>query len=411
MTNPVFSIPEHRMDEFATKIKKLNKKAKKIGLPEIKCNTVGEHDNLYSTHPVTGVELLTPLLIHFFDISIDGIEPKYADWSFLARIDHEPMNINIINSIPGVELNERYRSMGNVCEHCRINRYRKASYVVRHVEGEEKQVGSTCIKDFLGHGSPENIAAYCESIFSFMKEIREDDYFFGGHIEERHNIKNLLAVTSAVIRNHGWTSSTKAYDTGETSTAQLIRAYYGRSDNKETRELRETCAPTADDNALAENSITWIVEKDGTLNDYLYNLKAICAMESVTDKHLNIAVSLIPTYKREVEKTALANATKTNDPSSWIGHPDTGRMTVNAVKVLGHNAIESAYGITYIYRFLANGKDKLTWFSSNNQNLEQGDIVNITFSVKKLDTYKDEHITIITRAKFNIVENKQEKAA
>ena len=83
----------------------------------------------------------------------------------------------------------------------------------------------------------------------------------------------------------------------------------------------------------------------------------------------------------------------------WI--EGKGRISLSNVKVLGVSVFEGSYGLTYIYRFLANNRNKLTWFSSNNLHLNSDEILNtITFSIKKLDTYKEEKVTVITRAKI-----------
>lgn len=390
-----FEIPEHRMPLFAEKIAALNKKAVKVGVPEITYSTIGHFDREYTEHPVTGQMLVFPMVIRFFKVVIVGIEPKFAGWTFLARIDHEGEGVNIINAIPGVELNERYRTMGGVCEHCKIDRYRKASFVVRHESGEEKQVGSSCLKDFLGHGSPEKIASFCESLFSFIREVKEDDFYYGGHIEHRHEIIKILALTSAVIRKYGWTSAAKAYDFGTSCTADTIREYV--SDAKQAAEIsREIGGITEADVTLAKNAIDWLKGKEGPFTDYFHNLRTVCANETIEVKRIGLVASLIAVYNREMEGERLKTV---KEPSAWIGHPDTGRMTLKDVKVIGMTPVDGRFGTTYIYRFLANGKDKLTWFSTNCVNLDNDSLVNITFGVKKLDTYKGEHITVITRVK------------
>lgn len=398
-----FHIPEHRMGEFTDKIAALNKRAAKLGVAGITFSVIESYDRKYTEHPFTGAILLTPMIIRFNKVSVAGIAPKFAGWSFLARIDHEPNGVNIIAAVPGVELNERYRTLGNVCEHCRINRYRKSSFVVRHEDGTEKQVGSACLKDFLGHGAPEKVAGYCESLFTFIKSVREDDYIYGGEFEHRHDLGGLLSLTVAVIRKYGWVSGAKARDFNLQSTADMMREYiYGKG--KYADEMRrEVGGVNEDDKALAKLAIDWVKGLDGKLNDYQHNIKAVCSNESITDKHLGIAVSIIPAYQREVEGI-MQRAAKV--PSQWIGHPDTGREKLQNVKVIGVSTFEGYNGIGYVYRFLANGKDKLTWFASSDQKLNQDDTLDIAFGVKKLDEYKGEHITIITRAKFTRKEGK-----
>jgi hypothetical protein len=393
----VFAIPEHRMEELKAMVAKLDKKAQKVGAAHITYNVEGEHVQEFKEHPLTGKLLAFPLVIRFFDVSFSGIEPKFDGWQFIARIDHEVNNVNIINALPEIELDERYRTLGNVCEHCNINRYRKASYVVRHESGEEKQVGSSCVRDFLGHGAPEQIGAFCEGLFKFVREVREDDFLYGGRFENRFFVSSLLVITCAVIRVFGWVSSKVAQEKQCQPTSFYVSQYY-REDKETVKAIGEL---TDEDRGIAEKALEWIKGKarEELKGDYMYNLKALCEMETIQDKHISFVVSLIATYRREYERFLLAQAEK-KEPSSWIGHPDLGRMKLQNVKVIGVSSFEGMYGTTYLYRFLANGKDKLTWFASKDQGLEQDQLVNIAFSVKKLDEYKGEHITIIQRAKL-----------
>ena len=245
-----FAIPDYRLDEFKSRIEALNKKAAKVGVPAITFKVLEYYEVKYSEHPMTGELLLFPMIIKFAKVSVDGIEPKFSGWTFQARIDHEENGANIIAAVPGVELDERYRTLGPVCEHCGINRFRKQTYVVKHEDGTEKQVGSTCLKDFLGHGAPERIAIFCESLFTFIRGCREDDFLYGGAVEHRHDIQGLLALTVAVIRKYGWTSGAKARDFGTRSTADDVREYiYGKG--KAADEMRREVGEITEDDKTA----------------------------------------------------------------------------------------------------------------------------------------------------------------
>lgn len=391
-----FSIPAYRMDEFKERVAKLSKKAVKLGLSPISFTVIAKNPVKYTTHPMTGHELLTPMIIVFHEVEMQGAEPKFAGWTFLARIDHEAAG-NIINSIPGIELNPKYRETGNVCEHCKIDRYRKASYVVRHVDGTEKQVGSSCIKDFLGHGSPERIAAYCESLFSFVREVSDDEYRYGGHYNPVYDIIDALTTANAIIRKYGWVSATKAREIGEQSTAGMFFEYHSKG--KAGEEMRREVTINESDAEFAKAAVDWIRTANDTGTDYMYNLTTICRLDIIEEKHIALVLSLLVTYRKAFEKRVERQAN--NAVSEWIGDVKKGRITLENVKVLGMTATTSYYGAMFVYRFLANGKDKITWFSSNEiSGINAGDIVKITASIKAHDQYKGERQTIITRAKI-----------
>ena len=393
--NSTFVIPNHRMGEFVDRLEKLNKKAVKTGCEKITFVVTEKITKVFTEHPFTGQVLIEPMVVEYSRIELTGHEPKFSGWTFLARIDHD-ISGNIINSIPGIELNERYRTSGNICEHCKIDRYRKQSFVVKHETGIEKQVGSSCLRDFLGHGSPEKIASYCSDLFAFFGEVNSREFLLGGHYDERYFVNRILEVTSALIRNIGFVSSAKSRETGEVPTVSYVFDYMTGKE-KIDMELRRDNPVTEQDTVNGQLALSWLYEQKPT-SDYIHNLQTLCKGENATidRKHVAIVVSLLAVwYKNTTEKIEYAK----REPSQWI--EKTGRITLENVKVLGVSVFDGSYGLTYIYRFLANDRDKLTWFSSNNLHLDKDDIIKkLTFSIKKLDVYKDEKITVITRGKI-----------
>ena len=93
-----------------------------------------------------------------FETTVTGEAPCYGGWRFLAALDATPAADGAVNWIvrcaPGVDddaLNRGQLRQG-ACDHCETVRPgRRHLYAVQHTDtGELRQVGSTCIKDFLG---------------------------------------------------------------------------------------------------------------------------------------------------------------------------------------------------------------------------------------------------------------------
>src|ERR1035437_5142960 len=84
------------------------------------------------------------------DVTISGEPPCYDGWTFLASLDFDPEIGLVVNTAPGVEKIDRTGLADGECQHCGTNRYRRHCYLVRNEDGKQMQVGSTCIKDFLG---------------------------------------------------------------------------------------------------------------------------------------------------------------------------------------------------------------------------------------------------------------------
>lgn len=388
-----FEIPVHRMPEFNHKIDALNKKALKVGAEPIKVSVFEDFTREYKRHPVTDELLLFPMVIKFNRVQVEGASPKFNGWSFIARIDHLPSGDNVVNAIPGVEIDIRYRTLGNVCEHCNINRFRKSSFVVRHEHGEEKQVGSACLKDFLGHGSPEAVASFCEGIFALVREVRERDFLNGG--DRMFSVESVLNLTMGVVRAYGWLSATNARENGGVSTAQTVRDCL--FDDKRYKQVEKDMGEiTPEEKIFAGQALAWIRAYQGEMSDYIYNLHTVCKGSAVDVKHISLVCSLIAVYKREVEKN-LVQAVKI--PSQWIGQVKE-RVTIKNARVTYYSPIETHYGTCHVYHFLA-GNDRLTYFASKNMSVNENEVVNIVATIKKLDEYKGQKQTVITRAKIN----------
>ena len=59
-----------------------------------------------------------------------------------------------------------------ICEHCGLRRRRTRTYVVVHTDsGEVRQVGSGCLRDFLGGPDPERACRRAELLAAARAEL------------------------------------------------------------------------------------------------------------------------------------------------------------------------------------------------------------------------------------------------
>src|SRR5699024_12772450 len=105
-------------------------------------------------------------------------------------VDALPNDTFVVISAPGVD--ETIDSSGytvGTCHHCQINRYRTNTYVVRHDDGTQKFVGSTCLKDFLGWDANPYLV--------FRDQVDEDDIIGGLEFDPTDSL--VAAVTWAIL--------------------------------------------------------------------------------------------------------------------------------------------------------------------------------------------------------------------
>ncbi len=407
-----FKIPEENFGKFEEKIAKLNRRAAKLGVPAISYVTVDVvEDWVRNTH--TGSNLPKVADRQYSDdyityprlfkvTKVEGTTPQLAGWSFIGTLDHVSEAGVILRAVPGEELPKVYREAKPVCDHCRAERRRKETFIVRNESGVYKQVGRQCVADFLGGVDPKNIARSLEYIYEALRLAGEcEDESYGTLSGNRRYLKRVLAVTAAVIRKYGWLSRSKAreldYAGAPTATADIVsRLEYNTKLDNEDRELLRSV--TDEDVAFAEQTVAWLNELRETsddLNDYLYNLTTLAQSATISPKSFGLACSMVSTYQRHLgdlirrQKYAEVNAN-----SRYFG--TVGKREVYTVTVLNVIFRESDFGVTKIHKLITKDGNLATWFASS-EALEQGKTYEVKATVKKHEEFQGVQQTVVTR--------------
>lgn len=224
------------------KLAKLNKRARKLGIPEVGFRVVDQHEEFQFVVQDSAGEVWHEWRRsrgEFFDstqgrptgaarvvysVVLTGVEElKLSGWSFLAVLDHELGEDNtIVRAVPDADLPADWKHKNNHCDHCKRSQVRKQTFVVKHEDGRLYQVGSTCIRDFLGHEVAKVLGRV--EICALLKELFDGEMGYGGGGGGNLiNTIEFLAWVAKEIRENGWVSRGKAYETGYTATADIAR--------------------------------------------------------------------------------------------------------------------------------------------------------------------------------------------
>ena len=216
-----------RLASFETLFSRLTKKAVKLGLPAPTYTVLGERQETVNVHEIHDGEsrLVGTAQVVVHDLEILGLDPvKLPGWNFAARVETTPAG-NLLFGVQGLEIPTRFSTSGCTCDHCNFTRNRIYTYLVLHAEtGEWKQVGSTCIADFLGGNSAEALAA----AFAFYADVFTDMDAFqraesnGEGCTAAFSLRTTLAQSIELSSQFGWLSRSKAYDQGGTATADRV---------------------------------------------------------------------------------------------------------------------------------------------------------------------------------------------
>ena len=385
MEPQIFNIPACNLDVLEKKMAKLNKKAKKAGTGEITLTkiseTVEKNDN--GSADV------------FFQIAIEGETPKIAGWTFLARLDHntDPTgNSNFVYVMPGQSLDDKYRTAGADCEHCGYKRTRRNTYILRKDEtGDLKQVGHTCVQDFIGI-DPAKVAAQAERIVQMMKSAKdaEEKGTLGVPNDRRYiQIDRYLAFVAKSIRERGWVSGKQAYEEMGVSTANhALKSMF--NDFVTVNQVT-----TEEDDEKAANALAYAATLDRSASDYNHNVVTMVNTGYIDWKATGLAASIVRIYDNYLEKQALNSANADLTDSEFVG--EIGKRINGRVKVIGVKHNVGFYDSTLVRMLTVNGGDLLVTFSSGKFSPNVGDEIEIRGTVKKHDTFKNVKQTIVSR--------------
>lgn len=402
------TIAESRIEKLDHEIKKLNKRARKLGCPELHYVT---HDieyrenkeqaqNIFSFYGKSeiGDRLIAALpKLVYHTIELIGEGPVIDGYKFVGTLDHFTVEGSVIvKTVPGEEIPKNYWTAAAVCDHCDTQRYRKETFIFQHEDGTYKQVGRSCIKDFFGH-DPLRLLRLAQYAYTLAGE---EDEKFGGYsnIDEHYNSQRTLEITAAVIRTFGWVSKGKCREDQIPTSEHVSYAMNPPRSDKERKDWRDFIDSIDfdkdQDESEAKGAVEWLAEQESK-NEYIHNLKAIASSETgVTYRTIGLWVSLVSSYQRAQERLEYAaRLLRINKTWGEIKKRAEVNVTLESVMTLEGNE----WGATYMHKFLTDEGHSLIWFGTTGHLGNRGEKFTIKATVKKFDEYKNWAQTIVTR--------------
>lgn len=403
----VFVIPERNIDNLNHNIEKLNRRATKLGVPniELKMLELVQYEEVINRNPSTGFLLPAPVTVNKVEwiVAVLGEAPKLNGWELRATLEHVD-NTCLVHCVPGYSVPTKFRKNTSYdCDHCGKMIRRKETHVVYNADSDEyKAVGSGCIKDFLGHRDPKSIARWYTWFSRVMQSFKDEEEYFGENWNPGDEIGLelwLSFVCESVIRN-GWLSKSKFEANGfvgQPTTWDALDNYiasWGRPDPN-----KDNWIPSDEAKERAKKIVTWAREKFGkvdsnTADEYHYNLKMLVNLDFVTRKNQAIVASLAPYYWREQEALARKAAMK-DKPSSKYFAEIKDRIEISA-EVISIKEWNGDWGVAYIHNFLTEEGNQVCWWGSHND-MEPGKKYKFKATVKKLAEWNDQPQTVVTR--------------
>jgi hypothetical protein len=374
-----FQIPDQNLVKLRAEIDKLGKRAEKLTGERIRLMVLGFNDTKHEDGTVS----------RYWDVFVSGPEPKLNGFTFIARVDHANEVGNIIRSVPGEYVPQRYRNAPGNCEHCGHDRYRRDTFLVKEEEtGQVVQVGSSCLKDYVGHGDPQATAKLAE-LYGYANEL-------AGYHGEREvgvdhrflDVESFGAHTMAMCRLYGWTPKSRA-DEDHRPTSMLAL------DNMFPQPQETATEVTDEDHTRAQQALEWIQSQDAADSDWVYNCSVVAASGVMEMRSAGLAASIFGVwFKKNVEEAAQYINTQN---SEYVGRVKE-RMDLT-VRVLFTKVIDSVYGTSTMHKMADENGNLFVWFNSGRGDLVKGRTYNIKGTVKAHQEYQGVKQTMLNRVK------------
>lgn len=365
------------------KVEKVNARAAKRGFTG-RFDLAVEHVTVSQTGP-DGL----PHDVVYARVTITGQAPSYGGWTLLAGVDCLGDQF-VIRCAPGTTDEQVDRSLlkAGQCQHCNTYRANRAkTYLVRNDEtGSYLQVGSTCLKDFLGWDvSPV-----------FLDTSSLEGMFGSANTEPGDTPEALVGVAAAVVAVHGFEPTSFSPST----RSRVMDVLYGRGKSADQER-----ALIADHRQAGMDSapeiIATIVERLTGESGYEANLRAVLEADFVPSRLAGLAVSAVSAYNRILERDVRKAAAPAEAVSQPVGTKGE-KVTVTAK--ITRAETQPGYAYNTCERFIlmvdADGNVfKMYTTAAWAFDVTVGDEVTITATVKKHEEYRGNTQTQLVRGK------------
>jgi hypothetical protein len=392
-----FTCFKARMPELFRRIELLNRRAVRLNVAPVVVTVLGDAEPVKLKNDAGTVVAIRERV----NVGVVGEAPKLAGWKLAATLEHTADG-NIIRSVPGLALDlSTWRSVPCRCQHCNTCRRRNDTHLVIHDDGTIRQVGSSCIADFLGHADPKSLVALAELWFS-VRECFDgaEEWNEGGNEKPMIWVESMLALAACSIRERGFISRAKSESVFppvmSTRDEVMFTIFPPRGMSSNDRE-KQLLHPTEADTAFAAKALEFVrgFEQRDSISDFEHNLLVCAKREAVEGRDMGIACFIVEAYRRSTEKSASKASVHFGEPAK--------RYHGRKVLFLGcTTSFQTNYGTAFVYLLddVETGA-RLKWISSVELEFHAGSTLTGAFTVKEHGSWNGQNQTSVSRCKFN----------
>jgi hypothetical protein len=357
----VFRVAPEELERLQRRIQALGRCARRLGVELVRLIDTGERDA--SEHAL---------------VLLSGPAPVLAGWTLTAIVEHRDGHATVR---PVGEQGDRLAPgafAAASCEHCGLRRRRTRTYVVVHTDsGEVRQVGSACLRDFLGGPDPDRACRSAELLAAARAELDRASTLAIAPDGAGASVEEFAAHAAHVVGVHGFSSRERARRAGRSATADLA-----------LQSLQDTpAAPDGADRALAAAALGWartLLAARGELSPFERDAVAAVRRDTVqTRRDHGLVCALIAVYRQRRAR------------SRHLAHPGARiEVTVLVERVLTQPS--ERHGTVRRCELIDTDANRLVWYQTAGTPLHRGEVVTLTGRVKRHTHFAASAVTVLS---------------
>lgn len=396
---------------FKAKVEKMNRKAAKLGMPEVDYTFGNSFEQPVGTDTIgsyeTEVDGKKRRVALYREVFLHGEAPVIEGYEFVATVDlrgAKPMVKRQPFTAEDANLTPFFENDGH-CDHCGFNRQRNDVLILREVAtGKLIQIGRSCAADFFRSKNANAMVAVCDWVDAYGNVSENSP-----RTEPYMTVRRLFETCAAVVRTFGWVHQRDAEFSDLRSTKGRVWQNLFPVPEQRQKFPEDYVTITDEDRAETDTLIEWADRKffsADAKSDFEYNVQA--AVEDwngtlmIRERNLNFLIWMIAGYKRDLQKEAeerrkRAERAKQVEASDWVG--DVGQRSEFDLTVQFTRTFDGQYGARRMVKLADADDNVFVWWGTNDFafSMEIGSTYKVKATIKKHDEYNECKQTVITR--------------
>jgi hypothetical protein len=358
-----FQVRVENLQALRERIDRIDRRARRLGTGPVLLEDTGRRER---GHAIVTLRGETPRL--------EGLA---------AVVDHRGAGAEL-RAVPGAPVidSDSARWREPECDHCQVARQRKETFLLLGDDDRTvTQVGSSCLRDFLGGHDPERLCRQAEYLLLAGAELSGATGGAGVHPRGTLELGAFFAHAARVVRRTGWTSRTAA-------TGQMPSS----ADQAEV-SLEQHAPLESADRRLARGTLAWareLLPLKRNPSAFERDLVAVVGESWITRRERGLICAAVMIRRRE-----LARARSRSHHQARIGDE------LEVVGLVEHMFARPSSRWGHVHHAVLRDLDgnRYRWWSSQPLPIEEHRAYRLRGRVTAHDEHRGEPETVLTRCR------------